>query len=88
RSSADRRLCFWNRRLSCRLICPILHADITLQHGKATTPQAETPYRYITMPTIILGARSRGVYNSRGNQFALLGGANPIALNILKEGGR
>ncbi|MCD7447753.1 hypothetical protein HAX54_034167 [Datura stramonium] len=34
-----------------------------------------------------MGARARGAYNSRGNQLALLGRADPIAPNILQEGG-
>ncbi|MCD9559717.1 hypothetical protein HAX54_017889 [Datura stramonium] len=44
--------------------------------------------RYITMPIIGLVARARGAYNSRGNQFALLGGSNPITLDIPQEGGK
>ncbi|MCD7457776.1 hypothetical protein HAX54_036154 [Datura stramonium] len=53
--------------------------------GKATAPQAQGPHKYITIPTIGLGAGARGAYNSRGNQFALLGRENPITLDIPQE---
>ncbi|MCD9561530.1 hypothetical protein HAX54_020693 [Datura stramonium] len=34
-----------------------------------------------------MGARASGAYNSRSNQFALLGRADPITPNILQESG-
>ncbi|MCD7469339.1 hypothetical protein HAX54_008281 [Datura stramonium] len=59
-----------------------------VHHVKETTNEVKGQHCSRLVPHIGVGATKRGAYNSRSNQFNLLGRANPISSNIPQQSGK